>query len=74
MPKFSTPDFAPLPDVPIYQVKELAAYLRCSCQTVYNLIDDGAIKAAHFRGTYRIRREDFNHWYHQRFGVSPGEE
>lgn len=74
MPKFSTPDFAPLPDVPFYMVKEIAAYLRCSQQTVLNLIEDGAIKAAWVRGCYRIRRKDFTQWFQQHFGVLPGEE
>lgn len=74
MPKFSTPDYAPLPDVPIYQPKELAAYLRCSMQTIYNLIEDGAIKAAWVRGSYRIRRVDFEQWHQRQFGVLPNEE
>lgn len=74
MPKFSTPDYAPLPNVPIYVPKELAAFLRCSMQTIYNLIDDGEINAAWVRKGYRIRRVDFEAWYRQQFGVLPNAE
>jgi hypothetical protein len=39
MPKFSSPDYAPLPSgVDFFYPKEIAAYLRCSLQTIYNLI------------------------------------
>lgn len=69
MPKFSSPEYAPLPDVVLYTPKELAAFLRCSTQTIYNLIDDGTIKAACVRKGYRIRRSDFECWYQQQFGV-----
>jgi excisionase family DNA binding protein len=74
MPKFSSPDYAPLPSgVDFFYPKEIAAYLRCSLQTIYNLIGDGALKVYWVRGCYRIRREDFNAWFHQQFGGLPGE-
>ncbi|MGE0680005.1 MAG: helix-turn-helix domain-containing protein [Candidatus Binatia bacterium] len=64
MPKFSTPDYAPLPpDVDFFYPKEVAAYLRCSLQTVYNLIEDGALKAHWLRGCYRIRRADLQAYF-----------
>lgn len=69
MPKFSTPDYAPLPpDVDFFYPKEIAAYLRCSLQTIYNLIEDGEIKAHWLRGCYRIRRADYEQWYARTFG------
>jgi len=75
MPKFSSPEYAPLPPgVDFFYPKEIAAYLRCSLQTVYNLIEDGTLKAHWVRRGYRIRREDFNAWFHQQFGGLPGEK
>jgi excisionase family DNA binding protein len=63
MPKFSTPDFAPLPDVDFFTPREVAAYLRCSMQTVYNLIDDGVLTAHRVRRSYRIRRADLQAYF-----------
>lgn len=69
MPKFSTPDYAPLPPgVDFFYPREIAAYLRCSLQTVYNLIDDGSLTAHWCRGTYRVRRADLIAYFLATFG------
>ena len=69
MPKFSTPDYAPLPPgVDFFYPKEIAAYLRCSLQTVYNLIEDGALPGHWVRGCYRIRRADLQAYFLATFG------
>lgn len=69
MPKFSTPDYAPLPPhVDFFYPKEVAAYLRCSLQTVYNLIEDRTLTAYYLRGNYRIRRADLQAYFLATFG------
>lgn len=41
-------------------VRELAAYLRVSLRTAYQLIYDGAVPAARVGGQYRIRRAELD--------------
>jgi excisionase family DNA binding protein len=52
--------FAPLTDEDILSLKEAAAYLRLSENTLRRAIKEGVLPAAQLRGKIRIRKADLD--------------
>lgn len=50
------------PDIPIYGLKEAAAYLGVSRQSIWRWINSGHLPAQRvgIKGAYRIRRDDLD--------------
>jgi DNA (cytosine-5)-methyltransferase 1 len=44
----------------IFTIKQTAAYLHLSDDTIYKMIADGTLPAAKFRGQWRIRKKDID--------------
>ena len=59
MPKSSEPAIKQLPPKPNLRVAEVAEFLDCNPETIYELIRNGAIPAFRMRRNYRIPRDKF---------------
>jgi excisionase family DNA binding protein len=57
------PPGTPLPqEAQYYDVREIAAYLRCSAMSVYRMMRDGSLPARRFGRMFRIPADEFHDW------------